>query len=98
MSQNKEEEELTKLLINKKLSNFLRRRIILLKKKVTKKKKNENVDTNKPKLTKDAKKALTEEHPPTSNSTITPLISVKLKGHKVKASVIICFTSSGRAG
>ncbi|KAG2317534.1 hypothetical protein Bca4012_068429 [Brassica carinata] len=49
-------------------------------------------------LCKDAKKALTEERPRTSNLAITVLISVNWKGRKIKASVIICFTSSGRSG
>ncbi|KAG2308125.1 hypothetical protein Bca52824_027873 [Brassica carinata] len=44
---------------------------------------------------KDAKKALTEECPWTSNLAITVLISVNWR---IKASVIICFTSSGSSG
>ncbi|CAN6987097.1 hypothetical protein IGI04_001350 [Brassica rapa subsp. trilocularis] len=90
MSQKKEEEELLKLHKQEALQLLKKKEKtdnLIKKEKETKKKKNENVDPNKPKkpassfilFSKDARKALTEERPGTSNSTVTALISVKWK-------------------
>ncbi|KAF8047398.1 hypothetical protein N665_3061s0004 [Sinapis alba] len=90
MSQKKEEDELLKLHKQEALQLLKKKEKtdnLIKKKKETKKKKNENVDPNKPKkpassfflFSKDARKALTEERPGTSNSTVTALISVKWK-------------------
>ncbi|CAF2149466.1 BnaA01g13430D [Brassica napus] len=90
MSQKKEEEELLKLHKQEALQLLKKKEKtdnLIKKEKETKKKKNENVDPNKPKkpassfilFSKDVRKALTEERPGTSNSTVTALISVKWK-------------------
>jgi len=91
MSQKKEEEELLKLHRQEALQLLKKKEktdnLIKKEKETKKKKKNENVDPNKPKkpassfflFSKDARKALTEERPGTSNSTVTALISVKWK-------------------
>ncbi|KAJ0239627.1 High mobility group B protein 13 [Hirschfeldia incana] len=89
MSQKKEEEELLKLHKQEALQLLKKKEKTenLIKKEKETKKKNENVDPNKPKkpassfflFSKDARKALTEERPGTSNSTVTALISVKWK-------------------
>uniref|UniRef100_A0A1J3I9J5 High mobility group B protein 6 n=2 Tax=Noccaea caerulescens TaxID=107243 RepID=A0A1J3I9J5_NOCCA len=90
MSQKKEEDELLKLHKQEALQLLKKKEKtdnLIKKTKETKKKKNENVDPNKPKkpassyflFSKDARKALTEERPGTSSSTVTALISVKWK-------------------